>query len=251
MGGDKRKYTEHTEKGKGRGDETEQQSMGAKILQAQMQLERAKSNKYEFQLAEARRGRVGDAAYEERYQSWVKSRIEGMDQEIEKFTKQLEQMQLATTTDVPQTGPGYGYNPQSYAPGQGYSYGAVSSGGVERMGTIGRSQYGAGFYGTSDVIAGGEEYEGTAYEEPVAGTHDAGYEYGGGAMEGGAGRLDPTQRSSFVEAALREEQEQLAQRDMQFLAEENPDWLAQQGMAVNDLRAQRQSGQRRRRDPQS
>ena len=88
------------------------------------------------------------------------------------------------------------------------------------------------------------DYEGTAHEEPVAGTHDVEYDYEG------AGTQDPTQRSSFVEAALQEEQELLAQRDMQWLAEENPDWLARQGMVVDDLRARRQSGQRRRRDPQ-
>src|SRR5690242_16799051 len=99
------------------------------------------------------------------YQDWARTEEKKLYDKIEGLNRQLEQMQLATTTDVPQTGPSYGYNPQSYAPGQGYSYGAVSSGGVERMGTIGRSQYGAGFYGTSDVIAGGEEYEGTAYEE--------------------------------------------------------------------------------------
>jgi hypothetical protein len=193
MGGDRKKYHNHPESNR-RGKETDRQSMGASVLQAQMQLEKALGKKREFEASERRRGRAGDKEYEKKYQSWVRSKIEGMDQEIDELTRKIERLQRKSTEDAHQTETNYSYGSQDYAYSEGYGYGAESSGGIKRMGTIARAQLDNLGYYDSWSAAGGDQ--------------------------------DSTQRSSFVEDALQQE------RDL--LVQQNPGWWAQQERQWSD-----------------
>ncbi len=215
--------------------------MGSEALRAQMQLEQKKAERKRFAYKEsperrARKGLMsGDRAYEATYAKWVESKLEGMNKEIDELTEQLGRMQPGTTSEVSQPEP-VSYNPQAFAAGEGYSYGAVSGGGLNRMDTISRSQQVGGFYGSPDVVTRGEDsYEGN----PAGGYGDqTGGHYGG----------DPTQRASYMEALAQQEQERLAQQGMQQLAERDPGFVMWQGLQAENVRAarQRQPGQRRR-----
>jgi len=192
--------------------ESYSQSMGARELQIRMRLDEAERRKERFlQEQEAAKDRyIRDPTYKAMHREWAKEEEKKLNDTINDLNRQIEQTRQSTTAEASKTGPGYGYNPY----GEGYSYGAVPGGGdLSRMNTIGRSQqYDIGYYGSPATPEGGHQ--------------------------------DSTQRSSFVEDALRREQEQLAQQDQQWLAQQNPEWLAEQERKWSDEQRQ-QRGRRR------